>query len=151
MEPIICGLYSRSRIFNRISCVSLLHQRCINTGSSSYRTSQIRLLNLHFEDKVLKTLLWCKRLGHLNFDALHELSKSEVLAGLPCLTKVNKICKICQLGKQSKKKNSKSICTSPSHSQLSATYVVHLKLPYILLSNRAKYFVTFIDDYSHKT
>jgi hypothetical protein len=33
--------------------------------------------------EIEKTLLWHRRLGHLNFDALHKLSLQQTVTGLP--------------------------------------------------------------------
>ena len=54
------------------------------------------------EDKSLQhAVLWHKRLGHVNFNTLHKMSKEETVSGIP---RIPHICDTCQLGKLTRKK-----------------------------------------------
>lgn len=65
--------------------------------------------------QIDQSILWHRRLGHLNFHSLHELSISGAVSGLPKLAEVSTVYDICQLGKQARKKfhHSTSISTTP--------------------------------------
>jgi hypothetical protein len=43
---------------------------------------------------------WHERFGHLNFEALKQLSAKEMVQGLPCLDHVEQFCDVCGLMKQ---------------------------------------------------
>jgi transposase InsO family protein len=43
---------------------------------------------------------WHERFGHLNFEALKQLSAKEMVRGLPCLDHVEQFCDVCVLTKQ---------------------------------------------------
>ena len=47
--------------------------------------------------------LWHKRFCHINFKAIHKISKNDLVKGLPKMNfKVNHICDACQLGNLTK-------------------------------------------------
>jgi hypothetical protein len=99
--------------------------------------------------QLSKVLLWHRRLGHLNFDALHQLSQHKIVKGLPKLARINHICEVCHEGKQARKKISPSTTESTEVLQLIHSDVCG---PFRTSSyTGAKYFVSFIDDYSRKT
>jgi hypothetical protein len=51
-----------------------------------------------------QTLLWHKRMAHLQYQALHTMSAKTLVTGLPRLAKVSSgICADCMAGKQSQK------------------------------------------------
>jgi len=59
----------------------------------------VEICNVEQSLAIQKTLLWHKRLGHINFQTLYELSKEGLLLGLPKLVKLHHVCDICQIGK----------------------------------------------------
>jgi hypothetical protein len=93
---------------------------------------------------VQEALLWHRRLGHVNFQSLHEMSKARLVFGLPRALS----CNICQIGKQAKRKFPKSAKTTTKPFQL-----VHNNMcgPFETPAhNGTHYFVTFIDDYNKR-
>jgi nitrogen fixation protein len=44
--------------------------------------------------------LWHSRFGHLNFKALRELGKKDMVKGIPVVEHVEQVCEGCTLGKQ---------------------------------------------------
>ena len=91
--------------------------------------------------------LWHKRLCHVNFDNLVEISNKKKVRGLPRLKKPeNVICKECQLGKMTKSSFKRKSFTSENILDL-----VHTDLcgPMGVQSYRgARYFILFVDDHT---
>jgi hypothetical protein len=102
------------------------------------------------EDPGLKqALLWQKRLGHLHFNALHQLSKSRIVHCIPQIPRVHHTCDTCQLGKLARKSFPKGnrVTTAPLE-------LVHSDLCGPIGDTAitgARYFLTFSDDISRKT
>ena len=47
--------------------------------------------------------LWHRRLGHANMDLISQLSKDELVRGLPKINfQKDKVCEVCQVGKKIK-------------------------------------------------
>jgi hypothetical protein len=44
--------------------------------------------------------MWHERFGHLNFRALHKLSRGDMVKGLPDTGQVEQVCEDCVLAKQ---------------------------------------------------
>lgn len=93
--------------------------------------------------------LWHQRMGHLNITDLRKLSYNEMVLGIPQLT-VDKsmFCEPCVLGKQTRKPFSKD--HDPRSNR--PLEIIHSDVcgPIDPITwNGGKYFVTFIDDYSH--
>ena len=78
----------------------------------AHRTNNVYTINFDdLHDQNVKCLsafnetswLWHIRLGHVNMEQLHILSKNDLLRGLPKTKYVrDKLCDACQLGKQRK-------------------------------------------------
>lgn len=46
--------------------------------------------------------LWHARLGHLNFQSINHMTSSNLVRGVPKISKISKVCNSCMLGKQSR-------------------------------------------------
>jgi transposase InsO family protein len=114
----------------------------INTSSESYTLE-------HIEQELNKALLWHRRLGHLNFEALYQLSKNKAVKGLLRLARIQHIYEVCQEGKQAPIFFPKSITPSTDVLQLICSDVCGLFRTHSYTG--ARYFVSFIDDFSRKT
>jgi hypothetical protein len=66
--------------------------------------ANVKICNIEHSYNVKMVLLWHRKLGHINFQTFHEMSKGLGL-GLPKLPYIDHICDICQIGKQSNKFN----------------------------------------------
>ena len=96
------------------------------------------------------TELWHKRLGHLNFQTLYNLSRRKLVIGLPLLKKIQPTCEACILGKQ-------HVHAIPKHVMPYTTRPLELihsdlcgPLPHTSLKGN-RYVLTFIDDFSRRT
>ncbi|KAJ9551622.1 hypothetical protein OSB04_015667 [Centaurea solstitialis] len=91
--------------------------------------------------------LWHARLGHANFDTISNMSKKDLVTGLPTITGTNQLCESCLVGKQTRRSFSKT-----SMYQAKGTLeLVHGDLcgpisPATIAGNR--YIFVLIDDYS---
>jgi len=63
--------------------------------------ANVKICNIEHSYNVKMVLLWHRKLGHINFQTFHEMSKGLGL-GLPKLPHIDHI---CQIGKQSNKFN----------------------------------------------
>lgn len=107
-------------------------------------TSDLLLLT-----QVEKTSMWHKRMAHLNFHSLKELSKG-LVDGLDLASESvsAEICKTCIVGKNHhlpfSPSNSKTTCPLELvHSDVMGPMEVNFLA-------RSRYVLTFLDDYSHK-
>jgi transposase InsO family protein len=101
------------------------------------------------DSELYQALLWHKQLGHLHFNALHKLSKTDAVNGMPKIPRIKHTCDTCQLGKLTRKTFSKSqrLTTAPLeliHSDLCGP-IGNTSL------TGARYFLKFFDDFSRKT
>jgi transposase InsO family protein len=101
------------------------------------------------DQNLQQVLLWHKRLGHLNFETLHQLSRQGAVKGMPRLPRVKHICETCQLGKLARKrfKTRQRITTEPLE-------LIHSDVCGPIGDTAitgAMYFITFSDDFSRKT
>ena len=91
--------------------------------------------------------LWHKRLCHVNFDNLVNISKMKKVRALPKLKKPENImCKQCQLGKMTK-----SSFKSKTYTSKEVLELVHIDLfgPIEVQSYKGdRYIMLFVDDYS---
>nr|GEW70696.1 hypothetical protein [Tanacetum cinerariifolium] len=98
-----------------------------------------------------KSLLWHRRLSHLNFGAINHLSKQGLVRGLPKLKfEKDHLCSACAMGK-SKKKSHKPKSEDTNQEKL---YLLHMDLcgPMRVESvNGKKYILVIVDDYSRFT
>ncbi|GJT06473.1 integrase, catalytic region, zinc finger, CCHC-type containing protein [Tanacetum coccineum] len=98
-----------------------------------------------------KSWLWHRRLSHLNFDTINDLTKHDLVDGLPKF-KYDKdhLCSACEQGKSKKASYPPKLFPS-SHSKLE---FLHMDLcgPMMVASiNGKKYILVIVDDYSQFT
>jgi transposase InsO family protein len=97
------------------------------------------------------TTLWHRRLGHLNFKTLSELTSLDIIKGVPSIKRVDKmICEDCQLGKQNKASHKKLTKISTKE----PLELLHMDLmgptQTISLCGKA-YILVIVDDFSRFT
>ena len=96
-----------------------------------------------------KAAIWHKRLGHFHIRGLQRMINSAAVKGLPPLHFPKHICGSCQLGKQAKTKMPK--VTTHHASKILELIHSDVRGPFRVQSTGgAKFFVTFIDDFSKK-
>ena len=96
------------------------------------------------------SILWYKRLTHVNIRTIEKLAKKNLVSGLPKLTFDKIICKTCELGKLKK---------SYFHSKVVVSTSKPLELLHLDLFGPTKhsslngsiYDFVIVDDYSHFT
>ncbi|GJW31548.1 retrovirus-related pol polyprotein from transposon TNT 1-94 [Tanacetum coccineum] len=98
-----------------------------------------------------KSWLWHRRLSHLNFGTINDLTKHDLVDGLPKF-KYDKdhLCSACERGKSKKASHPPKLVPS-SHSKLE---LLHMDLcgPMRVASiNGKKYILVIVDDYSRST
>jgi hypothetical protein len=111
------------------------------TKFTDYESS---LLLTHANDS---SRVWHERFGHLNFRYMQQLSKTEMVKGLPDIHFSEGACEGCIIGKHPKEKFEKG----KTRKAPSSLELVHSELmgPFPHLSiKKARYFLTFIDDNS---
>lgn len=94
--------------------------------------------------------LWHKRLGHFHTKGIQRMIQFQAVKGLPNLHFSQQTCSGCQLGKHSRTK----IPKVTTHRASSILELIHSDVcgPFRINSlGGARYFVTFIDDFSRKT
>ena len=102
--------------------------------------------SLHFRSQAA---LWHKRLGHFHERGLQRMISSNAVTGLPQFRTPKQICTGCQLGKHARTKLPKEATFRASR----ILELVHSDIcgPFKTCSiGGAKYFITFIDDFSKK-
>jgi hypothetical protein len=93
--------------------------------------------------------LWHCRLGHFHTRGIQRMIASEAVRGLPPLRFSEKVCNGCQLGKHARTKLPKET----THQTSKILELIHSDVcgPFKVSSTGgARYFVTFVDDYSRK-
>lgn len=97
-----------------------------------------------------ESCLWHRRLGHMTFDSLIQISRKEVDRDMPQLTKpFDTVFKECQLGKQTWRS-----FKSKEYSSMKPLELIHTDLcgPTRTASMHGeRYFMLLIDDYSRMT
>nr|GEY89773.1 hypothetical protein [Tanacetum cinerariifolium] len=98
-----------------------------------------------------KSWLWHRHLNHLNFDTINDLTRKDLVRGLPRL-KFEKyhLCSACQLGK-SKKHTHKP---KAENTIIEVLHTLHMDLcepMQVHIINEKKYILVIIDDYSRFT
>nr|GEZ09194.1 retrovirus-related Pol polyprotein from transposon TNT 1-94 [Tanacetum cinerariifolium] len=133
--------------------VELIKSSC---GSNLYtisiedmmKSSPICLLSKSSKNK---SWLWHRRLNHLNFSTINDLSRKDLVRGLPRLKfKKDHLCLACQLGK-SKKHTHKP---KAKNTNLEVLNTLHMDLcgpMRVQTINGKKYILDIVDDYSRFT
>nr|GFB47337.1 hypothetical protein [Tanacetum cinerariifolium] len=98
-----------------------------------------------------KSWLWHRRLNHLNFGTINDLTRKDLVRGLPRLKfEKDHLCSACQLGK-SKKHTYKS---KAENTNLEVLNTLHMDLCgsiRVQTINGKKYILVIVDDYSRFT
>lgn len=126
----------------------------IGNNEGSLYTIQMQILkdecnlsNSH-DDQVMQ--LWHRRFGHLGFKNLTLLSQNQMVSGIDDLTKCNNnnsVCEPCLLGKMTRQPFNRQGRRATRPLELVHTDVCGPITP--LTEEGYKYFLTFIDDYTH--
>ena len=124
----------------------------VNNGARLYTFSEFiesesSLLLTHADDS---SRIWHERFGHLNYKYMQQLSKHEMVEGLPNINFSKGVCEGCFLGKHPREK----FDTGKTHRASSPLDLIHSDLmgPFPHPSiNKARYVLTFIDDFSRYT
>ncbi|GKC30426.1 retrovirus-related pol polyprotein from transposon TNT 1-94 [Tanacetum coccineum] len=95
-----------------------------------------------------KSWLWHHWLNHLNFGTLNELTRKDLVRGLPKLKyKKEHLCPSCQFGKS--KKSSHPLKTVNTNTEvLNALYIDLCEPMRVESINRKKYILVIVDDYT---
>jgi transposase InsO family protein len=99
---------------------------------------------------MISVRLWHEIFGHLNYKYLHQLSKENMVEGLPAIKFTSGVCQGCILGKHPEKKFDKGKAQRAS----SPLGMIHSDImgPFPQPSiSKARYVLTFIDDFSRFT
>ncbi|GKD64733.1 retrovirus-related pol polyprotein from transposon TNT 1-94 [Tanacetum coccineum] len=98
-----------------------------------------------------KSWLWYRRLSYLNFDTINDLTKNDLVDGLPKF-KYSKdhLCSACEQGKRKKSSNPPKLVSS-THSKLELLHMDLCGPIRVSTINRKKYILVIIDDYSRFT
>ncbi|KAJ4769831.1 polyprotein [Rhynchospora pubera] len=99
---------------------------------------------------VDKAWLWHLRFGHLNFGGLKELSKKNIVKGLPHIENCDKFCEGCVLGKHPRS----SFPKEASYRAKKPLELIHTDICGLITPNslgKHRYFITFVDDFSRRT
>ncbi|GKA62819.1 retrovirus-related pol polyprotein from transposon TNT 1-94, partial [Tanacetum coccineum] len=133
--------------------VELINGSC---GSNLYTISvkdmlKSSLICLLSKASKNKSWLWHRRLNHLNFGTINDLTRKDLVRGLPRLKfEKDHLCSACQLGK------SKNITHTPKaeKTNLEVLYTLYMDLcgPIrVQTINGKKYILVIVDDYSRFT
>jgi hypothetical protein len=91
--------------------------------------------------------VWHGRFGHLNFRYIHRISKQGMVKGLPYIHVFEGVCEGCILGKHPEEKFEKGKAKRASSSLELVQSDLMGPFPHPSI-NKARYVLTFIDDYS---
>jgi transposase InsO family protein len=94
--------------------------------------------------------VWNDRFGHLNFRYMQRLSKQGMVKGLLDIQFSEGVCEGCILGKHLEEKFEKGRQGEPHLSWILFTMIIMGSFPHLSI-NKARYVLTFIDDYSRYT
>ncbi|GJX48945.1 retrovirus-related pol polyprotein from transposon TNT 1-94 [Tanacetum coccineum] len=112
------------------------------------KTSPICLLS---KASKTKSWLWHRRLSHLNFDTLNQLSKDGLARGIPRLKyQKGHLCSACALGK-SKKSSHTPKAEDTNQEKLNLLHMDLCGLMRVESINGKKYILVIVDDYSRFT
>ena len=112
------------------------------------RSSPICLLSKASKNK---SWLWLRRLNHSNFGTINELTRKDLVRGMPRLKyEKDHLCSACQLGKSKKQTHKSKIVNT----NMDVLHTLHMDLcgPMRLQSIFGKrYVLVIVDDYSRFT
>ncbi|GJR28856.1 retrovirus-related pol polyprotein from transposon TNT 1-94 [Tanacetum coccineum] len=98
-----------------------------------------------------KSWLWHRRLSHLNFGTINDLTKHDLVDGLPKF-KYSKdhLCSVCERGKSKKSSHPPKLVPS-THSKLELLHMDLCKPMRVETINGKRYILVIVDDYSRFT
>ncbi|GKC29306.1 retrovirus-related pol polyprotein from transposon TNT 1-94 [Tanacetum coccineum] len=98
-----------------------------------------------------KSWLWHRRLSHLNFGTINDLTKHDLVDGLPKF-KYSKdhLCSACERGKSKKSSHPPKVVPS-NHSKLELLHMDLCRPMRVASINGKKYILVIVDDYSQFT
>ncbi|CAL8152754.1 unnamed protein product [Prunus armeniaca] len=105
-------------------------------------------IDLHFSLKASisqSTLIWHRRMGHLNFQSLKLLQNEDMVLSLPEIKNTSEVCEGCTFGKHCRKSFPKE-ATSRVTTPLEFVHTDVCGPMQIVTKAGNKYFLTFIDD-----
>nr|GEU39308.1 retrovirus-related Pol polyprotein from transposon TNT 1-94 [Tanacetum cinerariifolium] len=112
------------------------------------KSSPICLLSKSFKNK---SRLWHRRLNHLNFSTINDLTGKDLVRGLPRLKfEKDHLCYACQLGK-SKKHTHKPITKNTNVEVLNTLHMDLCGPMQVQTINEKKYILVIVEDYSRFT
>ncbi|GJT99156.1 retrovirus-related pol polyprotein from transposon TNT 1-94 [Tanacetum coccineum] len=100
---------------------------------------------------LTKSWLWHRKLSHLNFDTINDLTKLDLVDGLPKF-KYGKdhLCSACERGKSKKFSHPPKVVPS-NHSKLELLHMDLCGPMWVASINGKKYILVIVDDYSQYT
>ena len=104
----------------------------------------------HTSTVVSQSMVWHQRLGHIHHHGLQQILQHGAVVRLPKMIVTNTPCEICALGKQTRQKVPKTRSTDTT----GILQLIHADVcgPFqTTLLGGARYFLTFIDDFSKMT
>ncbi|GKA55011.1 retrovirus-related pol polyprotein from transposon TNT 1-94 [Tanacetum coccineum] len=106
---------------------------------------------LLFKATSTKSWLWHRRLSHLNFGTINDLTKHDLVDGLPKF-KYSKdhLCSACERGKSKKSSHPPKLVLS-THSKLELLHMDLCGPMRVATINEKKYILVIVDDYSRFT
>ncbi|GJZ73849.1 integrase, catalytic region, zinc finger, CCHC-type containing protein [Tanacetum coccineum] len=106
---------------------------------------------LMFKATSTKSWLWHHRLSHLNFGTINDLTKHDLVDGLPKLKYVkDHLCSACEWEKSKKASHPPKLVPS-THSQLELLHIDLCGPMRVASINGNKYILVIVDDYSRFT
>ncbi|GJX44691.1 integrase, catalytic region, zinc finger, CCHC-type containing protein [Tanacetum coccineum] len=106
------------------------------------------LVCLMFKDPLTKSWLWHRRLSHLNFGTINQLTSHDLVDGLPKLKyHKNHLCSACEQGK-SKKASLPPKLVPSTESKLELLHMDLCRPMRVASINGKKYILVIIDNYS---
>jgi hypothetical protein len=142
-----------SAVITDISTGSQLAHGIADHGSRLYFFSHFvpKYISIVFLSQSNDIIRLCHEIfGHLNYNYLHQLSKENMVEGLPTIKFTSGVCQGCILGKHPEKKFDKGKAQRASSplGWIHSDIMVPFPQPSI---SKARYVLTFIDDFSRFT
>ncbi|GJW09545.1 retrovirus-related pol polyprotein from transposon TNT 1-94 [Tanacetum coccineum] len=98
-----------------------------------------------------KSWLWRRRLSHLNFGTINDLTKHDLVDGLPKFKySKDRLCSACERGKSKKSSHQPKLVPS-THSKLELLHMDLCGPMRVVTINGKKYILVIVDDYSRFT
>ncbi|GJV11856.1 integrase, catalytic region, zinc finger, CCHC-type containing protein [Tanacetum coccineum] len=98
-----------------------------------------------------KSWLWHRRLSHLNFDTINDLTKHDLVDGLLKFKyRKDHLCSACERGKSKKASHLPKLVPS-NHSKLELLHMGLCRPMRVASINRKRYILVIVDDYSQFT